>query len=111
MYSLSCADGSVRWKFQTGGKVYSSPFAFRPLHPGGHHYQTLVAVASTDGTVWVLNAEDGSVCASLSLPGELFSSPVVWGQTLVIGCRNDYVYCLELAEFGQGTVMDCSAQT
>lgn len=56
----------------------------------------LVALASTDGTVWILEAENGQMLASHALPGELFSSPVVWAGCLVIGCRNDYVYALNL---------------
>lgn len=56
-----------------------------------------MALASTDGTVWILDGRDGRKLASLALPGELFSSPVVWGRSLVVGCRNDYVYCLQLA--------------
>ncbi|XP_054901491.1 beta-alanine-activating enzyme [Poeciliopsis prolifica] len=95
LYCLSCADGSLVWTFQTSGKVYSTPCVFRgsAVGRGG----ALVGLASTDGTVWILDARDGRVLASSALPGELFSSPVVWEQWLVIGCRNDYVYCLNLA--------------
>lgn len=55
-----------------------------------------MALASTDGTVWILDGHSGQMLASHTLPGELFSSPVVYEQSLVIGCRNDYVYCLKL---------------
>ncbi|KAK3516500.1 hypothetical protein QTP70_019881 [Hemibagrus guttatus] len=93
--SIYCIDsnGSLLWRFQTTGKVYSSPFVFNGS-PWG--VRTLVAVASTDGTLWVLDGEQGTVKASFLLPGELFSSPVVWGHAIVVGCRNDYVYCLQL---------------
>ncbi|XP_029001762.1 beta-alanine-activating enzyme [Betta splendens] len=94
LYCLNSADGSLVWTFQTSAKVYSSPFVFDDLAAGGR--RTLVGLASTDGTVWVLDSEDGQMLASHSLPGELFSSPVVHEQSLVIGCRNDYVYCLKL---------------
>ncbi|KAI3369008.1 hypothetical protein L3Q82_025980 [Scortum barcoo] len=94
LYCLSCADGSLVWTFQTTAKVYSSPCVFDGSVVGRRG--TLVAVASTDGTVWILDGEDGRTLASLTLPGELFSSPVVWEQHLVVGCRNDYVYCLKL---------------
>ena len=30
------------------------------------------------------------------LPGELFSSPVVYENCIIIGCRNDFVYSLKL---------------
>ncbi|KAI4892535.1 hypothetical protein NFI96_024695 [Prochilodus magdalenae] len=102
LYGLSAVDGSLLWCFQTTGKVYSSPFVFDGFACG---VRMLVAVASTDGTVWILDAEQGTLKASLSLPGELFSSPIVWGQTLVVGCRNDYVYCLKLT--GSTTQHSC----
>lgn len=73
--------------------MYSSPFVF---NGSPWDLRTLVAVASTDGTLWVLDGEQGTLKASFLLPGELFSSPVVWGHAIVVGCRNDYVYCLEL---------------
>lgn len=57
---------------------------------------TVVGLASTDGTVWILDGQDGQMLASFTLSGELFSSPVVWGQSLVVGCRNDHVYCLRM---------------
>lgn len=74
--------------------MFSSPCVFDGSVVGRRG--TLVALASTDGTVWILDGQDGQTLASFTLPGELFSSPVVWGQSLVVGCRNDYVYCLKL---------------
>lgn len=95
VYCLNGNDGSLLWQFQTTGKVFSTPFVFDGTSWG---LRTLAAVCSTDGKVWVLDGETGTLKATLSLPGELFSSPVVWGHNLVVGCRNDYVYCLELTK-------------
>lgn len=75
--------------------MFSTPFVFDGALWG---LRSLVAVCSTDGKVWVLDGETGTPKATLSLPGELFSSLVVWGHNLVVGCRNDYVYCLELTK-------------
>ncbi|XP_070688180.1 beta-alanine-activating enzyme [Pempheris klunzingeri] len=95
LYCLNCADGSLVWTFQTTGRVYSSPCVFDGSVVGRRGI--LVALASTDGTVWILDGHDGQMLASFALPGELFSSPVLWEQFLVVGCRNDYVYCLKVA--------------
>ncbi|KAG7263220.1 hypothetical protein CRUP_036226 [Coryphaenoides rupestris] len=92
VYCLDTADGSPLWSFQTPGRVYASPCTFQT------NSGTLSAVASTDGTVWILDVRDGRKVATLALPGELFSSPVAWERTLVVGCRNNMVYCLELTE-------------
>ncbi|CAG5862382.1 unnamed protein product [Menidia menidia] len=94
LYCLDCSDGSLIWTFATTGKVYSSPCALDGSALG--RTGALAGLASTDGTVWILDARDGKQLASLALPGELFSSPVIWERSLVIGCRNDYVYSLNL---------------
>ncbi|KAK5869916.1 hypothetical protein PBY51_024593 [Eleginops maclovinus] len=94
LYCLNAADGSLIWTFQTTGKVYCSPCVFDGSVEGRRG--SLVALASTDGTVWILDGEEGRMLASFTLPGELFSSPVVHEHSLVVGCRNDYVYCLKL---------------
>ncbi|XP_006630184.3 beta-alanine-activating enzyme isoform X2 [Lepisosteus oculatus] len=92
VYCLS-ARGELLWRFRTTGKVFASPFVFGG--GGGRGGPALVAVASADGRLWVLDAADGALRGSHSFPGEVFSSPVVWGRGLCVGCRNDFVYCLE----------------
>ncbi|XP_035270883.1 beta-alanine-activating enzyme isoform X2 [Anguilla anguilla] len=93
VYCLRSCDGALVWRFQAGQKVFSSPFLF---HSSASQDECLVAVTATDGMLWILGAEDGEPRASVSLPGEIFSSPVLWGRTLVVGCRNDFVYGIEL---------------
>ncbi|KAM9385290.1 beta-alanine-activating enzyme [Pholidichthys leucotaenia] len=100
LYCLSCTDGSVVWTFQTTGKVYSAPCAFDSSAVSGS-WGTLVGLTSTDGTVWILDGHDGRMLASHALPGELFSSPAVWDGCLIVGCRNDFVYCLKLTAKGE----------
>ncbi|XP_034036379.1 beta-alanine-activating enzyme [Thalassophryne amazonica] len=94
LYCLNSTDGSLVWTFHTSGKVYSSPCVFSGSTLG--RKGILVGLASTDGTIWILDGQDGKLLGSTTLPGELFSSPVVWEHSLVIGCRNDYVYCLKM---------------
>ncbi|XP_041704698.2 beta-alanine-activating enzyme isoform X2 [Coregonus clupeaformis] len=94
VYCLNCTDGSLVWRYQTPSRVYSSPCVFEVSAWGMEG--TLVVLASTDGTLCVLDGEDGTLKASLSLLGELFSSPVVWERSVVVGCRNDFVYCVAL---------------
>uniref|UniRef100_A0AAY5KHA4 Carrier domain-containing protein n=1 Tax=Esox lucius TaxID=8010 RepID=A0AAY5KHA4_ESOLU len=96
VYCLDCSDGSLAWSYQSPSRVYSSPCVFEGSSWGMEG--TLVALASTDGTLCVLDGQDGTLRASLSLPGELFSSPVAWERSLVVGCRNDFVYCVEPTE-------------
>ncbi|XP_051026230.1 beta-alanine-activating enzyme [Acomys russatus] len=87
------AEGHLRWKFETTARVYATPFAFCDH---GRSNETLLAAASTDGKLWVLECQSGELRSVCELPGEVFSSPVVWESMLVIGCRNNYIYCLDL---------------
>ena len=59
--------------------------------------QELVTVCSTDGIVHVLRLDSGVNLGQHALPGEVFSSPVCHQRKMVIGCRDDYVYCLQLS--------------
>ncbi|KAF5926876.1 hypothetical protein HPG69_001507 [Diceros bicornis minor] len=85
--------GHLQWKFETTSRVYSTPFAF---HNPNHSDEMLLAAASTDGKLWILESKSGQLQSVYELPGEVFSSPVVWESMLIIGCRNNYVYCLDL---------------
>lgn len=84
--------GHLQWKFETTSRVYSTPFAFHYKYSN----EMLLAAASTDGKLWILESKSGQLQSIYELPGEVFSSPVVWESMLIIGCRNNYVYCLDL---------------
>ncbi|NXC43575.1 ACSF4 enzyme, partial [Penelope pileata] len=86
-------EGNLLWKFEATSSVYGTPFVFQS---DDLKNKILLAAVSTDGKVWILNARSGAAEGVDKLPGEVFSSPVVWRTKLVVGCRNDYVYCLDL---------------
>ncbi|XP_053113285.1 beta-alanine-activating enzyme isoform X2 [Hemicordylus capensis] len=86
-------EGNLLWKFETTSTVYATPFVF---HSHNLEDKTLLAVVSTDGKIWILNTTTGLIEGAEKLPGEVFSSPIVWGSMLIVGCRNNYVYCLDL---------------
>lgn len=56
----------------------------------------LVACAETGGKVQVLCCETGGELGQATLPGDAFSSPVLVAGRLVVGCRDDRVYCFKL---------------
>ncbi|XP_075052130.1 beta-alanine-activating enzyme isoform X2 [Mixophyes fleayi] len=92
IYSLN-TEGDLLWKFKTSSRVYATPFVFPHPHTGNTE---LLAAASTDGNLWVLDSHSGLLIAQHTLEGEIFSSPVVYGDRLVVGCRNNFVYCFDL---------------
>ena len=91
---VTCLDpssGRLEWTTRVStSPVYSTPFVF----PQGRHRR--VAVASTDGMLYILGLHSGKIVTEFALPGEVFSSPIVVNDCLIVGCRNDDVYCLRL---------------
>ncbi|XP_063166650.1 beta-alanine-activating enzyme isoform X2 [Candoia aspera] len=94
-YFIYCCnrEGNLLWKFETTSRVYATPFVFCSHDLDS---KTFLVVTSTDGRIWILNAKTGVAEGTGELPGEVFSSPVAWGSTIIVGCRNNYLYCLDL---------------
>ena len=57
-----------------------------------------VCACSTSGHVYLLDAQKGDIMGSMRLPGEVFSSPAVVDNLILVGCRDDNVYCIECAQ-------------
>lgn len=76
----------------------TSKGAKRPLEDlEGNLSLDVVVCASTKGALYILDRETGQCLCEQQMGGEIFSSPVVLGRKVYVGCRNDAVYCLQLA--------------
>ncbi|XP_063776957.1 beta-alanine-activating enzyme isoform X2 [Pseudophryne corroboree] len=105
-----CTDkGNLLWKYKTSSRLYATPFVFPNPHTGSTE---LLASASTDGNLWILDCHSGLLICQCALEGEIFSSPVVCGNRLTVGCRNNYVYCFELISCVKeiGDIESCSSE-
>ncbi|XP_067663037.1 beta-alanine-activating enzyme-like [Haliotis asinina] len=58
----------------------------------------VVYVASTNGNLTALCVTTGQQLDNTRLPGEVFSSPVVVDGRLVVGCRDNNVYCFTVGD-------------
>ena len=58
--------------------------------------KVLVIACSTNGKIVLLDLKEGALLASHQLPGEVFSSPIEEGNHIVVGCRDDFIYCLDI---------------
>ena len=56
----------------------------------------LVCVCSSAGYVYCVSLWTGDVVGTLELPGAVFSSPVCFEKSITVGCRDDYVYCIDI---------------
>ena len=55
--------------------------------------------ACTSGTLYIVEVDTGRVVKEVKTPGEIFSSPVIEFPYMVIGCRDNYLYCYEITTY------------
>ena len=55
-----------------------------------------VCYVCSTGMLHLLELGSGAVLGSVRLPGEVFSSPVVREGRIVVGCRDDKVYAVDI---------------
>jgi outer membrane protein assembly factor BamB/aryl carrier-like protein len=91
---LGIQDGSLIWSRQLGAPVAATPAVFHSADDCPRI--ELLAAATTQGHVCILSAGTGEVLHRATLPGKIFSSPLVFNNALVIGCRDDLMYCFDL---------------
>lgn len=60
---------------------------------------TVIVAACNAGIVYVINLKALVVMKTIRLPNEIFSSPVVFEKKLYIGCRDNYLYCIDLSAY------------
>jgi len=89
-YCLNDKDGTILWSTQLAAGLYSSPFLSMFRH------RSVIAVATMTGVVCLLDAKSGRNLSQLQYPGEVFSSPVIVSQILVVGCRDNFVHAASL---------------
>ena len=70
--------------------IYASPF----VYDNGR----VVIAGSTDGCLRILNTQTGeTICETKVDSNGLFSSPVCYLDFIVIGSRDDNLYCYKLS--------------
>jgi acyl-CoA synthetase (AMP-forming)/AMP-acid ligase II/outer membrane protein assembly factor BamB/acyl carrier protein len=93
--------------------VFSTVFPFTIFDSMTNRYHLLLVVTTTAGYVYILNINTEEILTTIKLPAEIFSSPVIYlrssvnslplveslnvilGQ-IIIGCRDDHVYCINI---------------
>src|SRR5262245_42007474 len=77
----------VKWRFQTGGRVYASPAVAGDA----------VFVGSTDGSVYSLDRETGTLKWKLATKARVVSSPAVQDGTVYFESYDSHLYAVDAA--------------
>ncbi|KAL3832989.1 hypothetical protein ACJIZ3_007725 [Penstemon smallii] len=112
MYSLEMETGILLWKHGIGNPITSSPYVdenSQLMSDVTNLSERLICVCDSSGTIYVFivdsNAIEGSKqnmtpmvqeFARFDLQGDIFSSPVMIGGRIFVGCRDDHVYCIKI---------------
>ncbi|CAI0395229.1 unnamed protein product [Linum tenue] len=113
IYSLDMENGDLIWEHQLGDPVTASAYVDEHLQllvsgsASPVSSDRLICVCSSSGTIHLLQVKMDDVekpqkgsrvheFARLELPGDIFSSPVMIGGRIFVGCRDDYVHCIAI---------------
>ena len=84
LYALRVSDGKLLWSYPTEASADNF------LVTSGVAYLT-----STDGTVAALRTTNGALLWHYTIPGQVFNTPLVDGDTVYIGAATGIVYALK----------------
>ena len=102
LFCLRADDGALRWHQPAEVHGHSSPAVDSALGQGhatggeAAHAASVVCVGGVDGSLHVFACADGVPLATRKLAGAIFSSPALFASRIVVGSRDDRLYCLEL---------------
>ena len=91
LYCLSLADGGLRWRCPLSGWVHSSPAA----DPDTVFVGTVnIARGEVPAFHWIDRAT-GKLKGSFEMPGPVYSSPTIWHDLVLVGCRDGKLYAFD----------------
>lgn len=87
----------LEWRTELDSEVYSIPSYFPVRFPAPHQHIGLqcISICSSAGVLYLVNMHSGCVICELKLPSEVFSSPICLENNVIVGCRDNYIYCIE----------------
>lgn len=93
LYSVTM-EMCINWKIKLDSPIGSCPF-IGTINLSQAKLE-ICCCCTVNGNVFVLNVVTGEILATVKLPGEIFSSPLILADRIIVGCRDNNVYCLKL---------------
>ncbi|MBI2299207.1 MAG: PQQ-binding-like beta-propeller repeat protein [Armatimonadetes bacterium] len=91
LYSFALADGKQNWRCELGGWVHSSPaVAGQTVFAGSVRLKP----GQKPLFAWV-DLASGKLLGSHEMPDSVYSSPVVWDELVLVGCRDHLLYAFD----------------
>jgi outer membrane protein assembly factor BamB len=86
-YDVAASSVELVWKLQVESQIYATPRIFQTGY---------LIVCSTTGVICVIDREKGVKMVQYKAEGEIYSTPVVYGSKMYVGCRDNNLYCLKI---------------
>lgn len=91
LIALDRDSGELRYSVALRHYAWSSPVSFL-----NENNQMFILTADTYGFVYLINGMDGTIIDTLHVGGNFESSPVVFGNSAVVGSRGNSIYKLSI---------------
>jgi acyl-CoA synthetase len=88
-YNLTEFSVAIRWKVELQSQIFATP---RKISLKNRDF---LVVFTTNGHLNLIDL-DGCIKEKLQLPGEVFSTPAVHRNKIFVGCRNNFLYLIEI---------------
>jgi outer membrane protein assembly factor BamB len=85
LYRLDAATGSPIWRLELDGEIFAAPD-----YESG--YGGRIVAATSLGTVHIVSPS-GETLSSWQLSGQVFSSPLFLPGKIIVGSRDNFLYC------------------
>lgn len=83
------SEPSPKWSVELQSQIYGTPKVVNV------NSEPFAISFSTSGFLNFFKLSNGQLEHSHRLPGEVFSTPTVKDQTIFIGCRDNFLYCIQ----------------